>query len=145
LIPILIPILLLLLLLIHPYMPTQGRNASKETKDVNEQSFKESFRGLLHVAVMNNHPKVVRDLIERGADPLKEDRMGLTPLHFAHLIGNPAVIDAFGDKGKLEPFSSSHMATPQEIKEATSFAVADPKFNIKVSTTLPHTVSFDLS
>ena len=94
---------------------------------------------------MNNHPKVVRDLIERGADPLKEDRMGLTPLHFAHLIGNPAVIDAFGDKGKLEPFSSSHMATPQEIKEATSFAVADPKFNIKVPTTLPHTIFFDTS
>lgn len=110
----------------------QGKNASKDCTDVNELRFKESFRTLLHVAVMNNHPKVVKDLIERGADPCHEDRMGLTPLHFAHLIGNRAVIDAFGDKANLTPFSSSHMATPQELREATTFALPEPSFKIKV-------------
>mmetsp|Transcript_8439 Transcript_8439/g.21879 ORF Transcript_8439/g.21879 Transcript_8439/m.21879 type:complete len:419 (-) Transcript_8439:191-1447(-) len=96
--------------------------------------FPTSFRSLLHLAVMNNHPKVVKDLVQKGADTDNEDRMGLSPLHFAELIQNDAVVSAFGDAIRNQPLSTSHMATPAEIREATQFATMEPKHTIKVAT-----------
>mmetsp|Transcript_24633 Transcript_24633/g.47908 ORF Transcript_24633/g.47908 Transcript_24633/m.47908 type:complete len:469 (+) Transcript_24633:32-1438(+) len=108
-----------------------GKTAVGDVSD--NAKFGTSIRSLLHVGVMMNFPKVVKDLVDKGVEVDKEDRMGLTPLHFAELIQNDAVLTAFGEKAKLQPLSSSHMATPGELREATQFASMQPDHTIKAA------------
>lgn len=42
----------------------------------------------LHLAVINNQPEVIKSLIIAGADPLKRNNEGNTPLHLACNYGN---------------------------------------------------------
>ncbi|CAI5736919.1 unnamed protein product [Hyaloperonospora brassicae] len=43
----------------------------------------------LHVAAMGGYPEVVRALLERGADPIAQDRSGLTALSLVHTLSRP--------------------------------------------------------
>mmetsp|Transcript_28014 Transcript_28014/g.66594 ORF Transcript_28014/g.66594 Transcript_28014/m.66594 type:complete len:470 (+) Transcript_28014:23-1432(+) len=101
--------------------------------ELNEKHFPQTQRTLMHVAVMMQHSKLVKDMMLRGGDILKEDRMGLTALHLNALIQHEETSKAFGERVKEQPMSSTHNATPQEMVEATSYCVQCPPVKIKVA------------
>jgi len=109
----------------------KGKGPSKGAQ-INGPAFPQSQRTMLHVAVLMQHVKVVKELVERGADATVEDRMGLTPLHFAYLIQHEPILQALGDAAKLAPISSTHNATPQELAEGLSFAIQAPPVLVRV-------------
>jgi len=100
---------------------------------LNGPVFPKSQRSIAHVAVMMQHVKVVKELVERGADMATEDRMGLTPLHFAHLIQSDPLMAALGDAAQLSPMSSTQNATPQDFRDAAAYAVQSPPILVKVA------------
>jgi ankyrin repeat protein len=54
----------------------------------------EHYRTPLHLAVLKNRPKMVRLLLELGADPSAEDTRGYTPLGFTTARTHPDIIAA---------------------------------------------------
>lgn len=108
----------------------KGKVPAKDC-DLNEK-YARSERTLLHVAVLIQAPKVVKELVKRGASLTVEDRMGLTPLHLAAMVQNEMVWQALGEDGiKLQPLSSVHHATPQDIAAAVRFYEASD-FKVRV-------------
>jgi len=100
---------------------------------LNGLAFPQTHRTILHVAVMCGHAKVAKELVNRGAELGREDRMGLSGLHMAALIRNEAMLNSLSEW--WEPFqhnSTTHNATPQDLLDATSFTVQAPKVDVKV-------------
>jgi hypothetical protein len=95
--------------------------------------FNQTQRTMMHVAVMMQYPKVVKDMLARGGDVLAEDRMGLTPLHMAVLIQHDLVNASLGEWVHKQPESTTHNATPRDILDATSFTVMAPEVKLRVA------------
>jgi len=100
---------------------------------LNGLAFPQTHRTMLHVAVMSGFAKVAKELVTRGAQVEREDRMGLSALHMAALVRNEQMLNALNEWWlPMQRNSTTHNATPQDLLDATNFAIQTPAVAVKV-------------
>jgi ankyrin repeat protein len=70
----------------------------------------------LLLAIKENHPEIVKLLLDRGADPNQKTPQNWSPLHEAAVTGNPEIVSALLAKGaNPRVFESQNHGTPLHI------------------------------
>jgi uncharacterized protein len=94
--------------------------------DVNAPSKNAQRVTPLHAAVARRNVKLVRELLERGADPNAEQAGGFTPLHGAAYHGDPEVIEALLGRGADAQKKTTDGKTPADLaREHGNPAIAE--------------------
>ena len=80
----------------------------------------------LHMACFKEHDKIVKVLLQNGADPNEQDSFGLTPLHIAAMRGNIVIIKLLdeykADSSILSNDRKTAIQVLNELKEKFSWA-----------------------
>ncbi|XP_043472702.1 ankyrin-1-like [Leptopilina heterotoma] len=83
------------------------------------------FTSPLHVAATFEHPRLVKLLLEAGADVNLQIEQDLTPLHFAACAGQPAVVKFLLENGADPSKSNSFSGAPLKM----SLKLSSPMFS----------------
>ncbi|RQM14458.1 hypothetical protein DD237_004315 [Peronospora effusa] len=106
----------------------------------------------LHVAAMGGYAEVVQALLDRGGNPIAQDRSGLTALSLVRTLSRPpeevvqilvdaesAAMRSSSSRSESIPLSVSTLATNERVVGATNKALASALFLRGLSQfTLPH-------
>lgn len=98
-------------------MPTPPGNINA----TNEHGNTELLRACM-ANMRGNHTDTIIKLLHQGADPNIADREGYTPLHYAVMKGNLAVVNVLLQKGaNRDAISLSSRSTPRNLSARAHF------------------------
>ena len=97
-------------------MPTPPGNINA----TNEHGNTELLRACI-ADTRGNHTDTIIKLLRQGADPNIADREGYTPLHYAVMKGNLAVVNVLLQKGANRDAASISGSTPRNLSARAHF------------------------
>ena len=83
----------------------------------------EQWETPLHKAARRGHKDVVKQLLEKGADPNATNMLGMTPLHWAAMSGQEDIAEELVESGCDTHVRSGHLdgLMPSEVAKALGY------------------------